>query len=478
MTQVPTNPPTPYAPYQTGAPQPLVGPAQPGPAGGAGRPGPRGLNPVTPPGPDSRRTARTAARRQAAVRSFFEGTPGRLRLLGIGAVLACLVLSLVGSAAFSTRQSALADARADAAQLIRVQEIATQLVKADSLFTNGYLAYGLESPANLTKYDAALTEASSLIAEASRANGDDAAELAKVNAALSEYTARVASARANNNQGYQVATGYLRQASDLLRGNEKTKIAGMLPTLQQLMGDNSRRVDDAYSRSGWATWILLATVLLGLGGLIAVQVRLARLSRRYLNVPLVGASGAVLLVLATGAVVMIGAQSSANRVYDSSYTALQNVATARIQAYTAKSAESISLIYRGTGGDFGSADNQYEAATKEAAAKLTGVGGTAELDAWKAAHQKVITTAGGPEQDAWQRAAKEASADGSAINSTFDALDTVTGRALERNAAQVDSGLTSGHLGLILLTWIAVVVGVVAAAAGWGGIAQRLEEYR
>jgi len=437
---------------------------------------------VAPGGRSGRRAVRTTTRRRAALRWLFEGTPGRLRLLGIGAVLACLVLSLVGSTAFSTRQSALADARADAAQLIRVQEIATQLVKADSLFTNGNLAYGLEAPKNLVAYDAAVAEASDLIADASAANGDDAAALTKVNAALSEYAARVAASRANNNQGYQVATGYLHQASDLLRGNEKVKVTGMLPTLQQLMGDNSARVDAAYSRSGRATWILLGAVLLALGGLFVVQVRLARITRRYLNVPLVGASAAVFLVLVTGAVVMVTAQRSANTVHDTSYKDLQNVATARIQAYTAKSAESISLIYRGTGGDYASADTRYTAATTDAAARLVGVGGGDELKAWRGAHDTVFQKAAGKGAGAWQNAAVAATGEGSAeaptINSTFAAFDEVTVRTLDDRAATVDVGLTRGHLGLLLLTWIAIVVGVIAAAASWTGISQRLEEYR
>jgi hypothetical protein len=435
-----------------------------------------------PVGRNSRQRTRAATRWRAAVRSFFEGTPGRLRLLGIGAVLACLALSLVGSAAFSTRQSALADARADAAQLIRVQEIATQLVKADSLFTNGNLAYGLEAPKNLADYDAAIAEASGLVAHASRANGADAAQLATVNAALTEYTARVASSRANNNQAFQVATGYLRQASDLLRGNDKAKTTGMLPTLEQLMRDNSARVDAAYSRSRWATGILVAAVLLSLGGLIVVQVRLARMTRRYLNLPLVGASVAVFLVLAVGAVLMATAQRSANTVYDHSYSDLQNVATARIQAYTAKSAESISLNYRGNGGDFSAPDTRYAEATAQAAAKLAGIGGVDELNAWKAAHDTVFETAAGRGVRAWQDAARAATAEGTAetptLNSTFAAFGEVTARMLDDRAVEVGSGLSRGHVGLVVMMWIAVVVGVFAAAAAWGGISQRLEEYR
>jgi hypothetical protein len=241
-------------------------------------------------------------------------------------------------------------------------------------------------------------------------------------------------------------------------------------------------VDDAYSSSRRATWILVATVLLALGGLVVVQVRLARMTRRYLNLPLVGASAAVFLVLAAGAVVMATAQSSAGTVYRTSYAELRSVATARIEAYTAKSAESIALIYRGTGGDYGPVDQRYDEAMKDAAARLGGIGGVAELTAWKTAHDAVFATAGGNAPQAWQDAAKAATAPGSAsqptINSTFAAFDAKTLETLQTKSAAVDTGLDQGHLGLLLLTWIAVVAGVLAAVAAWTGIAQRLEEYR
>lgn len=464
-------------------------PQGPGAPGGPGVPDPRTVVPV----PGSRRTARQASRRRAAVRTAFEGTPGKLRLAGIGAVLACLMLSLLGSLAFQSRGNALADARADAAQLIRVQEIATQLVKADSLFTNGYLAYGLESPDKLVAYDDAVSEASSLIAEASRASASDAAALATVNDELTEYTARVASARANNSQGYQVATGYLRQANVLLRGDGKpagdpTKTeVGMLPTLQQLIDANGERVEDAYADSRLATWLLVGTGLLALGGLAAVQVWLARRTHRYLSLPLVGATVTVLLVLGIGAVVMAQAQNAANDVYDSSYRNLQNLANARIQAYTAKSAESISLIYRGTGGGYPAADAQYAEARKQASNRLADVPaaggggvGLPELAAWSAAHDAVFKAA----ETNWVAAAKAATApstgdgDTTTINGTFDRLDRVTDAALKAEAGGVDAGLATGRLGLRLLGWIAIVAGVLAAAAAWAGITQRLEEYR
>lgn len=459
--------------------------------GGRPVPGPPGL-------PDRRSDGRPAAagpgsspsglqlQRRASLSTVFEGTPGRLRLMGVAAVLSCLALSLLGFSAFSARAGALADARSDAAQLIRVQQIATKLVEADSLFTNGNLAYGLESTSNLAAYDSAIREASNLVAEAAQAKPADAAALAEVNEQLTEYTARVASARANNVHAYQVATGYLRQANVLLRGDGDTgKVKGMLPTLQTLMATSDGRVDDAYDRSRLATWLLAGAVLLTLGGLVAVQVRLARRTHRYLNIPLAGASVVALLVLGVGSVVMVSAQANANDVRDTSYRALQNVARARIAAYTAKSAESISLIYLGTGGNYAAAQQQFEQSTQDAAARLKEVPGAAsggvgasELAAWKAKHGEIYKKA----STSWQAAAKEATKDAAAgsvtLNSTFAALEKVTSDALDTQARSVDSGLLSGRVPLTALSWVAIVAGLLAAVAAWAGIAQRLEEYR
>jgi len=76
--------------------------------------------------------------------------------------------------------------------------------------------------------------------------------------------------------------------------------------------------------------------VLAVFGLGAVQVWLARTTRRYLNLPLVAASAAVVLVLIAGGLVMAAAQRSANDVKDGSYAATLALAKARIAAYSGK----------------------------------------------------------------------------------------------------------------------------------------------
>jgi hypothetical protein len=438
-----------------------------------------------------RRDLRAARRRRGsdAIRRYLEGTPGRLRIAAAVAVLSCVVFALLGASAFQARGNALAEARADAAQLVRVQQIATSVVQADSLFTNGYLASGLETSTQRTLYDTAIGTASRSIAQAAAANPADAPQLATVSQQLNVYTARVASARANNALGFQAATGYLRQASDQLRGSTQQPqgvpaVTGMLPTLDKLITVNTQRVDDAYSAAGWASWRLVAAGILAIGGLALVQVRLARTTHRYVNVPLAAASLAVVVMLIAGGVVMATAQRSANDVKDQSYAATLALAKARIAAYSGKSQESIALIYLGTGGNYAAAESSYQKNLETAKTELehakavTGSDpGLQQLDDWDAQH-KVVYQKGVSD---WVTAARDATQDQSvqkSVNGTFNALETSTFAALSGEANLVDKGLASRYGLLVVTGWLTLVIGLIAAGAAWVGISQRLEEYR
>ncbi len=423
--------------------------------------------------------ARSGALRGVVARQL-QGTPGRLRVGALACVLACLGFAVLGASAFQARGNALSDARADAAQLVRVQSIASNLVLADSKFTNGYLAYGLEPPGQLDQYNQAVADASRLLAEAAQANPADAAQLARVNDALTRYTARVAASRVNNLHGFQVSTGYLRQASALLRSPDSRP--NLLPTLDAVVQANSARVDQAFAASRNATWRLVGAGACGLLVLLGAQVWLSRRTHRMLNLPLVGASLAVVVALAIGGVVMAGAAADAQRVRGESYAATLALARARVAAYVAKSYESITVIYVGTGGDHPGSEKSYQTSLAEArsqlatAADTTGQDvGTAELDAWDAAHRQVYDLA----RSDWVAAAKKATALGTdSVNARFTAADQAIAPALRAQAAKVSTGLAARHTSLLVTGWLTLVLGLVAAGAAWWGFSQRLGEYR
>jgi hypothetical protein len=128
-------------------------------------------------------------------------TPQRLRLLSLGVVVAGLIIGLIGALTFAYLALSLSRAKADTAQLIRVQKIQSNLLSADATATNAFLVGGLEPPAQRAAYDQAMSSTSSLIAEAARAQPADGAALAALNQQVVSYAATIEQARANNRQG-------------------------------------------------------------------------------------------------------------------------------------------------------------------------------------------------------------------------------------------------------------------------------------
>ena len=133
-----------------------------------------------------------------------------------------------GGAAFVLLATALGRASASTAQLIRVQQIQTNLLAADATATNAFLVGGLEPPAQRQAYDDAINAATTGITEAAEAESADEQALSRLNEELVAYVALIEDARANNRQGFPVGAQYQRTASATLR-------ADALPLLDNLV---------------------------------------------------------------------------------------------------------------------------------------------------------------------------------------------------------------------------------------------------
>ena len=296
-------------------------------------------------------------------------------------------------------------------------------------------------------------------------------------------------ARSFNKDGKQVALGYLRQAGAALRGQDTNNPnlitgAGMLPALNDLIKASTDRVDGAYTASNWATVEMIAADLVALAGLVLVQVWLARRTRRYLNLPLVVATAGVLVVLVVGAFVMAGAQSRANDVRATSYTALRSLAEARIAANAAKSDASISFLYLRTGGSFATYKSDYDAKVLQVGQSLQRAGSAAPSDSttdfvtWRKAADTIFTTDFTTRPDDWIKAANAMAKVDEPFNKPFLALDDALAQKIDAEADKVGTGLDDGRAPIVVLGWVALVVGLLAAVGSWAGIAQRLEDYR
>jgi hypothetical protein len=306
-------------------------------------------------------TPRTPAQRIAArwrqVRADIRQTPGRMRLVSAGLVVAGLLAAAGGAQAFRTAQGALERADANASQLVRLQLIQTSLVSADADATNAFLEGGLEPVEQRRDYDQALRQASAQIAYAARAQPADGTALAALNNDLQDYTGQVQLARANNRQGLPVGAQYLRAASATLR-------VGALPLLDNLTAANEQRARQEFSAARAALAWLMITYPVVLAALVAALIWLARRTHRYLNVPLAGAGLVALIALIGGLVVLGSMAAGVLDVRDGPYAGARALADARVAAFDAKANESLTLVSRGSGASF-------EAAWKKAAGEVT-----------------------------------------------------------------------------------------------------------
>ena len=414
----------------------------------------------------------------SAVRGALEGSPGRLRIAAAAAVLACLVFALLGGSAFQAWGGALDDARGDAAQLVRVQGIQNNLLAADAAAANAFLSggaggAGAGGAAQAVSYASAASTAAGQVVAAAAANPADAAVLASVNDELATYKGLVERALANNRQQLPVGAAYLRQAGDLLRGT-------IVPSLDQVSAADRQRVTDAYGSADAATGRLVAAGVIVLLGLVLVQLWLARRTHRILNPMLAAGTVGVLVALVAGAVALSGTAKRTTDVGSTSYAATVALAQARTAAFDAKSQESLGLINRGNSGpnekllgaDLATATSSLAAARSAGAA-----GASADrLTAWSAAHKAVRAL---DDKGKWVDARDAATGTGPGTsNAVFALFDTASAADLAAQAKAVDDGLSASRTLLLVLGWLTLVLGLVAAGAAWSGVSQRLEEYR
>jgi hypothetical protein len=402
----------------------------------------------------------------AAVKTM--DTPQRLRLLSLGVVVIGVLVALVGALTFTYLAVSLSRAKADTAQLIRVQKIQSNLLSADAIATNAFLVGGLEPPAQRAVYDQAMSSTSSLIVEASQAQPADAAALSALNQQVVSYAAAIEQARANNRQGLPVGAQYLRNASADLRSTA-------LPILDNLVSSNAARAaDDMGALAGYVFPII---ALLALAGVIVGQVWLARQFKRKINVGML-ASAAVLLVIAIASVIAaLQLSSTLNSITNGSFAAVNTAADARIDANNAKSNESLTLIARGSGQAFEAA---WKSSAESVAANLQRLTDRPELvNQWQAytnVHSEIRALDDGGR---WDRAVSQATGSGQeSSNTVFGTFDNNLAGHLDEVSKETSSSLAGIQPVTVVFAILTLLSGLAVALLGRWGIAARLKEYR
>lgn len=447
----------------TTMPAPALPPAQTRPAG---QPGSVDAAPAhdAPPTPVER------LRRQAS--SAMQGTPGRLRVLAAVLVLAAVVFGLGAAQAFRSAHGALERAEHNTSQLVRVQSIHTSLVRADANVTNAFLVGGIEPAEQRSDYEAAIAEATRLVAAASRAQPADANALAELNSQIVAYTGLVERARSNNRQGLPVGAQYLRDASAAFS-------ADSLPILDALVKSNEERVQTEFDASSRSTLILLLVGVLALGAVLAGSWWLARRTHRLINVPLVAGGAAILLTFGAGLVGLSGTNGTVGEIRDGAYSWTLAAAKARIAAFDAKSNESLTLIARGSGAAFekGWQESSAEVLRESGAVDDHAAGLARTWGAYSSAHAAVRAADDGGNWDQAVRLAIDKKAP-SSPNVAFAAFDDASAKALAEASALTTDGLSGTRGWLPVAAVLALVLSALAAALAWWGVSQRLEEYR
>lgn len=410
----------------------------------------------------------------SAIRSWFTGTPGRMRALLVLTAVVTVLFGLAAAQGFRQSDGALNRAEANTAQLVRVQAIHTNLVSANADATNAFLRGGLEPPAQRQHFTDSMSAASRLIAEAAKAQPADAEALGALNNTLLTYQGLIEQARANNRQGLPVGAQYLKDASAGLR-------ADAIPLLAGLVTSNEGRVSDELDGAGsGSTWLVSAglATLVVLAGTI---VWLARRTHRYLNVPLAGAGMVVLLTMLVGGSVLSGASQDAEHTRDTSYADTLALSRARIAAYDAKSNESLTLIARGSGAAF---EKDWTTAAQTVDKQLADLEDTlapsADLpqlwNAYQTTHNAIRTA---DDDGSWEQAVDLAiGTSGESSNKVFDTFDQASVKRLDEASIATQTELHDAGGSLPLLGWLGLPLGLAAALLAWWGLSQRLEEYR
>lgn len=426
------------------------------------------------------RPARGVAHRVGQwLHASFDGTPGRMRLYGALVALGAVLFAVVAANTLWSSAVALDRANANTTQVVRVQSMYTDLLRADAVTSNGFLVGGLESADGLADYQASVGRVATTIAEAAQAQPADGAALAALNAHLQDYVTDVASARALNRQGLPVGAQYLRVAGTQMR-------AEALPVLQSLRDANEQRARDEFTASSNAIPLLLSA-LVALGALGALGWWLAQRTHRRLNPGVTVGAGLLLVGTLLGVLVLNGVRGTVASVRDTEFAGTLAVTTARSAAFDAKANESLGLIARGQASEY---EQQWQGGSGVVTGQLAGLPALAgageefpdsaqlgrSWEAYSSAHASVRALDDGGDWNAAVAAATGGEPGGS--NATFDAFDSASAETQHAYQEATTDSLTSPRGWVIAAALLLLLAGGAAAVFVVRGVDRRLEEYR
>ncbi|GHF55716.1 hypothetical protein GCM10017566_30940 [Amycolatopsis bartoniae] len=411
-------------------------------------------------------------------------SPGRLTVIGVGLVVLVLVFGLVGTFAALGKKDTINDLIDHREPLTAAsQEVYRSLSDADATSANAFLVIGAEPAELRNRYDLDIARAGAALAKAaSDAEGvaDATGKVDVISRNLPVYTGVIERARANNLQGFPVGASYLREASNLMRTT-------ILPAAADLYNIDTARLNAEQDDAAGFPWFSTILLLAVLGALVATQVYLTRRTNRLLNIGLVVASGAMVLVLLWGLVALIVQSVLVGSGREDGSHPADVLVHARTAAVQARADEMMTLVARGDGTayqqDYEHLAPMFTGMLKEAQGLLTGPAAQqvntalTSANTWLTAHKDIrAQDDSGDYTDAVRKAVDTSAADSAAT--AFGKLDQALVTAIDAARQNFLDDTRGADRALTLLAPGVAVLSVVAAAGVTIGIRDRLREYR
>jgi hypothetical protein len=406
----------------------------------------------------------------AWVRRLARTTPGVVGIIAIVVAASCVLAGLVCGGQLDGRiaeHNAVLDRSEPLAY--SAQKLYAALSAADAAAASAFLSGGIETGPMRARYEQALADAASALADVTPGTTDSEARkrVAEMSAKLAAYTGLVEAARANNRQGFPIGSAYLREASSLMQTE-------LLPTAEKIYSGDLTTLNDDQRAVGSLPTISLVLLGLVLAAIVVGSVILVGRTNRQFNLGLIVTAAAALLVIGW---IVVATRLAAGNIEDSQThgtAKFEHLARARILAQQARTDETLELIARG---DITTREKSFAGHMDELAALLV-TGPPAAADAfakWIASHRRqveayengdylaAVAQAIGPEPDA--------------STAQFAAVEASLRNEIEQTRATLRDRVTTAGARLAWSPTGTLVLMVVAAVAAVVGLWPRLKEF-
>jgi hypothetical protein len=348
------------------------------------------------------------------------------------------------------------------------QNLYAALSAADAAAATAYLS-GIETPPQRAKYQQALADAASALADTSAGatDADTRKAVAEISAQLAAYTGLVESARANNRQLLPVGSAYLREASWLMQTT-------LLPGAERIFTGDLAAVDGDQRAVGSAPIVGLVLLVLVLVAIGVGSVMLSGRTNRQFNIGLVVAAAVVVLVIAW---IVVATDLAASSIEDSraeGTARFEQLAKARILAQQARTDETLQLIAHG---DATASEASFNGRIDDLRTHL-GTGSAAAADGvakWTASHQKQVEAYLGGDYSA--AVTQAIGTDPGASAAQFGIVETSLRDEIEQTRATLRDRVSAAGARLAWSPTGTLVLMVVAAVAAVVGLWPRLKEF-